>query len=98
MKKSQQITVRVKGNGDSKQRAFAAALAQVQREVLKNTSNIILRIEPLDVQVICATEELSTEKFLFFFLARKKTFYELTLDVAIELSFVDMSEITFSTK
>lgn len=98
MKKNQRILVRVKGTGDSKQKAFAAALGQVQKEVLKNSSNIILRIEPLDVQVVTAKEEATTERFLFFFLPRKRMFYEFTLDVSVDMSFVDLSDIDFTAK
>lgn len=97
MKKIQQISVRVKGNGDSKQKAFATALSQIQRTVLQNTSNVVLRIEPLDVQVVSATESVTVERFLFVFLPRKRAFYEITLDVSVELSFVDLSEITFTS-
>lgn len=98
MKKSQQLTVRVKGKGDSKQKAFATALSQVQREVLKNTSNVILRIEPLDLQVVDAKENITTEKFLFFFLPRKRQFYEVTLDITVDMTFIDLNGIEFTSK
>ncbi|MWN32230.1 MULTISPECIES: DUF4312 family protein [unclassified Gilliamella] len=98
MKKNQQMVVKVKGHGDSKQRAFATALSQVQKEVLKNTHNIMLRIEPLDIQVVSAIEKITTERFLFIFLPRKKTLYEVTLDVSVDISFIDLSEIEFSAK
>ncbi|WP_085247018.1 DUF4312 family protein [Gilliamella mensalis] len=98
MKKTQQMTVKVKGLGDSKQRAFAAALSQVQKEVLKNTHNIMLRIEPIDIQVVSAIEKITTERFLFIFLPRKKAFYEVTLAVSVDVIFIDLSEIEFSSK
>lgn len=98
MKKNQQMTVRVKGTGNSQQKAFAAALAQVQREILKNSNSIILRIEPLDVQVVTAYADISTEKFLFFFLPRKKELYEITIDVVVDVTFVDMADIEFVVK
>lgn len=97
MKENQQTTVRVQGTGNSKQRAFAAALSGVQSEVLKNNYNIILRIEPLDVQVVSATEKTITEKFLFFFFPRKKETYSVVLDVSVDLCFVDMSKINFTS-
>lgn len=95
MKQTQQITVRVTGQGDSKQKAFSSALSQIQREVLKNTNNIILRIEPLDLAVISHKHEITTEKFLFFFFARQKAFYQVTLDVTVMLSFVDLNQVGF---
>ncbi|MCO6549256.1 MAG: DUF4312 family protein [Gilliamella sp.] len=98
MKKTEQIRVRVKGHGDSKQRAFAIALSQVQKEVLKNINNIMLRIEPIDIQVVSAIEKITTERFLFIFLPRKKTFYEITLDVSVNLIFIDLNDIKCTSK
>ncbi|XKM14347.1 DUF4312 family protein [Orbaceae bacterium ac157xtp] len=98
MKKNQQITVQVTGKGDSKQKAFAIALQQVQKQVLKNANTILLRIEPLNVEVVNATEQFTTERFLFLFLPRKRAFYEVTLDVTVELSFVDLDSVKFTSK
>ena len=98
MKKTEQIQVRVTGQGDSKQRAFAIALNQVQKQVLKNTNNIMLRIEPLDISVVSAIEKITTERFLFIFLPRKKTFYDITLDVSVNVTFIDLNDIKFISK
>ncbi|OCG67668.1 cytoplasmic protein [Gilliamella sp. Nev5-1] len=98
MKKQEQILVRVKGHCDSKQRTFSNALSQVQKEVLKNTNNILLRIEPIDIQVVSAIEKIVMERFLFIFLPRKKTFYEITLDVSVNVTFIDLNDIEFTSK
>ncbi|OCG58174.1 DUF4312 family protein [Gilliamella sp. Nev3-1] len=98
MKKQEQILVRVKGHGGSKQRTFSNALSQVQKEVLKNTNNILLRIEPIDIQVVSAIEKIVMERFLFIFLPRKKTFYEITLDVSVNVTFIDLNDIEFTSK
>ncbi|WP_392559404.1 DUF4312 family protein [Orbus mooreae] len=98
MKQNEQMTVRVKGSGNSKQKALATALSQVQREVLKNSSTVLLRIEPLDIQVVTASAKISTEKFLFFFLPRKKEHYEITVDVVVDVTFVEINKIEFVTK
>lgn len=98
MKKTEQIQVRVTGQGDSKQRAFAIALNQVQKQVFKNTNNVMLRIEPLDISVVSAIEKITTERFLFIFLPRKKTFYDITLDVSVNVTFIDLNDIKFISK
>lgn len=98
MKKQQQMTIRVKGSGNSKQNAFAIALSQVQQEVTKKINNILLRIEPVDIQVICASESITTERFLFFFLPRKKLDYRITLDVVVDVTFVDINTIAFKSE
>lgn len=98
MKKTEQIQVRVTGQGDSKQRAFAIALNQVQKQVLKNSNNIMLRIEPLDITVVSAIEKITIERFLFIFLPRKKTFYDITLDISVNVTFIDLNDIKFISK
>ncbi len=98
MRKIEQVQVRVTGQGDSKQRALAIALNQVQKQMLKNTNNVMLRIEPLDVSVVSATEKITTERFLFIFLPRKKAFYDITLDVSVNVTFLDLNDIKFISK
>lgn len=51
MKKSIETVVRVTGQGDTKQKAIADALNSIQKTVLINSTDIILRIEPKDVEV-----------------------------------------------
>lgn len=66
MKEQYTTQVQVKGKGDTKGKAFANALGNVQNTVLKSTQNILLRIEPQDVKVIKAELSVKNEKFLFF--------------------------------
>lgn len=59
MKEQYTTSVKVEGKGDSKAKAFASALANVQGAVLKSTGNILLRIEPQDVSVLKAEEKIT---------------------------------------
>ncbi|MFH8135299.1 DUF4312 family protein [Pantoea osteomyelitidis] len=96
--KEQYITqVRVQGKGDSKAKAFADALSQVQSQVLRSTQKILLRIEPQDVQVLRAQESVRTEKFLFFFLARQRRSYSVELEITVSVSVIDSEKVTFTT-
>ena len=97
MKENQQLTVRVQGTGNSRARAFAAALSSIQREILKSNNNMILRLEPLNVEVVSATEKITTEKFLFFFLPREKALCTVILDVTVDVCFVDMGKVSFTS-
>ena len=78
MKKSIEPTVRVTGQGDTKQKAIADALNSIQKTVLKNSTDIILRIEPKDVEVVSAHSHSRTEKFLFIFLTNKRLNFYIT--------------------
>lgn len=97
MKEHLKTTVRVSGRGDTKQKAIADALNSVQRTVLKESSNIILRIEPLEVEVVNATVKVTNEKFLFVFFPRKREFYSVVLDVALDVTLLNVQEIHFES-
>jgi len=98
MKEQFTTTVNVSGKGDSKGKAFADALSRVQNTVLKSTSKILLRIEPIDVQVMRATQSVKTEKFLFFFLARERRLYSVDLAITVNVSVIDAEQVDFSSK
>ncbi|MGL4456539.1 MAG: DUF4312 family protein [Plesiomonas sp.] len=96
MKEQFTSIVTVSGKGNTKQSAFAAALSQVQNKMLKESSQVLLRIEPVDVTIINATHRTITDKFLFFFLSRRKDEFSVTLDVKVNVSTVDPEKITFT--
>lgn len=73
MKEQFTTTVRVKGKGDAKARAFADALNHVQAAVMKASPHILLRIEPQDVQVVQAQEAVRKEAFFVLLSASGKT-------------------------
>ena len=98
MKEQFTTTVTVSGKGDSKGKAFADALSRVQNTVLKSTSKILLRIEPVDVQVLRATQSVKTEKFLFFFLARERRLYSLDLAIPVNFTVVVAEQVDFSSQ
>ncbi|MDR2225687.1 MAG: DUF4312 family protein [Providencia sp.] len=96
MKKSSETTVRVTGQGDTKQKAIADALNSIQKTVLKNSTDIILRIEPKDVEVVSAHSHSRTEKFLFIFLPRKREHFRVVLDVSLDVTLLSVNEIPFT--
>jgi len=98
MKEQYTTSVKVEGKGDSKAKAFASALANVQGKVLKSTSNILLRIEPQDVSVLKAEEKITKEKFLFFFLPRERKVYTVTLEITVNVTMINTEKVVFVTK
>jgi uncharacterized protein (TIGR03578 family) len=96
MKEQTTTTVQVRGRGETKQKAFAAALNGVQKAVLnQNANNILLRIQPLDVAVVKAIKTVRREKFFFFFFPRDRVTYDITLDVEIDVTTIDVETIEF---
>lgn len=91
----QDVIVTVEGKGDSKQHAFASALGQIQKKMMQE-SEVILRIEPVNVDVVKAVQETYKEKFLFFFFPREKTTYHVVLDVQVKVTTLKIDEVAFT--
>lgn len=88
--------VRVSGKGATRQQAFAAALGQVQTTLLRETQQVLLRIEPQDVSVVDARERSWTERFLFIFLPRQRHEFSVTLDITVNMVTLDTSQVNFT--
>lgn len=95
VQKTIQQKVVVSGKGDSKQHAFAAALGEIQKKLVKQ-SEVLLRVEPMEVEVLMAVEKSYTERFLFFFFPRQRTSYEVELSVTVSITELDLAEIPFT--
>jgi uncharacterized protein (TIGR03578 family) len=96
LKKKQ--VIQVEGTGKEKNLAFANALNQIHNRVLKEKNDVIVRIEPLDIQIVKADQETYTERFLFFFLPRVRADYRVVLDVTVEITLIEMDTVAFIEK
>ena len=96
MKEDFTTQVMVNGKGPTRQQAFAAALSQVQPTLLKDHPRVMLRSEPLEVQVLKAEESVRVEKFLFFFLPRQRREYRVQLEIKVQITSLDVAKVTFT--
>ena len=96
MKEDFTTQVIVNGKGTTRQQAFASALSQVQPTLLKDNQQVLLRIEPVDVQVLKAEESVRVEKFLFFFLPRQRREYRVQLEITVQVTSLDVARVTFT--
>ncbi|UWS32987.1 DUF4312 family protein [Erwinia pyrifoliae] len=96
MKEQFTTTVKVSGKGNSKTKAFADALSQVQNTVLKSSNKVLLRIEPVEVKVLRAGVGVNKEKFLFFFLAREKRLYSVELEIVVNVAAIATDRVEFT--
>ncbi|MCX0436176.1 MULTISPECIES: DUF4312 family protein [Aeromonas] len=96
MKENFTTQVIVNGKGTTHQQAFASALSQVQPTLLKDNQQVLLRIEPVDVQVLKAEESVRVEKFLFFFLPRQRREYRVQLEITVQVTSLDVARVTFT--
>jgi len=88
-------TVRVSGEGETRQRAFASALNNIRKEIIKDESQVTLQIVPKEVRVLNAERVSYQEKFLYFFFKRTRVTYKLTLDIDVELNSVNLMNLDF---
>lgn len=88
-------TVRISGEGETRQRAFASALNNIRNEVIKDESQVTLQIIPEQVRVRNAQKVTWTEKFLFFFFKRRRVNYKITLDVDVQMNVVKLEDVDF---
>jgi uncharacterized protein (TIGR03578 family) len=91
-------TVRVSGTGPTRERAFAAAVQQVQARVGKETEGICFRVEPLDVTVVSAIEHRWSERFLGVLFPRERQRFELTLKIEVRVVSLDLAAVDFSVR
>lgn len=96
MKENFTTKVTISGKGTTRQQAFASALSQVQPTLLKDNQQVLLRIEPVDVQVLKAEESVRVEKFLFFFLPRQRREYRVQLEITVQVTSLDVARVTFT--
>lgn len=97
IQKCQQVKIVVDGKGDSKQHAFASALGDIQKKMMKQ-SEVILRIEPLEVTVLSAQENQVKERFLFFFFPRKRITFHVELEVLVKVTTLAVEEVNFEQR
>lgn len=90
--------IQVEGTGKEQNLAFANALNQIHNRVLKEKDDVIVRIEPVAIQIIKAEQETYTERFFFFFLPRKRADYRVSLNVEVEITLIEMETISFVEK
>ncbi|MFS0780408.1 DUF4312 family protein [Bacillus sp. 1P06AnD] len=94
----QTTVITVSAAGHTKEQAFSAALGQIQRNVLKEQDDMVIRIEPLDVRVVEAIEETYTERFLLLLFPRKRSKYKVTLEVKVELVLLEVNKVAFEAR
>jgi len=88
-------TVRVSGEGETKQQAFASALSNIRKQIIQDQGQVTLQIVPKKVRVQNAERISYQEKFLFFFFKRTRVNYQITLDIDVELNNVDLTNVAF---
>lgn len=98
MLEEQQLTITVEGKAKNKEEAISRALGNIQREIFKQLNQLVVKAEPVKVDVIDASYTEFTERFLFFFMPRKRQRCHVTLEILVHLKTLDPEAIDWKRK
>lgn len=91
-------TLRPTGSGATREKAFAAAMQQVQQAVGERTSGVCFRVEPVRLEVASAVEHRWTERFLGLLFPRRRARFELTLRIEVRAMALDVDGLDFAVR
>ncbi|MEU0302012.1 DUF4312 family protein [Streptomyces sp. NPDC006175] len=91
-------TLRLTGSGPTKERAFGAAMRQVQSAATGKGDGIAFRVEPVALEVLSAAEHHRTERFLGLLFARKRIHFEITVRVRVRVTSLDLDSVDFAVR
>lgn len=91
-------TLRLTGTGPTKERAFGAAMRQVQPAATGKGGGIAFRVEPVALEVLSAAEHRRTERFLGVLFARKRVHFEITVRVRVRVTSLDLDSVDFAVR
>ncbi|MCR8644845.1 DUF4312 family protein [Paenibacillus sp. N1-5-1-14] len=83
------------GHGETKHKAFQHVFNQVKTNLSKGNPDILLRIEPKDVEIVSAKVTTYTERFFGLLFPRQRSRYELTAKITVSIRTVKLSEVHF---
>lgn len=91
-------SLRLTGSGDTKEGAFNKIFGQIKHVVARQTSDLVVRIEPVRIEVVSSTESMYKERLFGLFFPRTRTRYDITVDIQVRLGVVDVASIPFQTQ
>ncbi|MFC4564066.1 DUF4312 family protein [Nocardiopsis mangrovi] len=95
---AEELAVEVSGAGPTRERAFGAAMAQVQAQVRDRVPGMPVRIEPRGIALVRATEERRTERFLGLFLPRTRSHFTLVVSVTVQVTAFPLDDVEFALR
>lgn len=90
-----EVTLTVTGKGESERVAFQHILNEMKRQVTGNDADMMLQIEPRNMEVLSAVKTMYTEKFLGIFFPRTRVCYEIKASITVMLRYMDLSKIEY---
>lgn len=90
-----EVTLTLTGSGESERAAFQNILNEMKKQVTGNDADMMLQIEPRNMEVLSADKTVRTEKFLGILFPRTRTRYEIKANITVMLRYMDLSKIEY---
>lgn len=90
-----EVTLTLTGTGESERAAFQHILNEMKKQVTRNDADMMLQIEPRNMEVLSAVRTVRTEKFLGILFPRTRTRYEIKATITVMLRYMDLSKIEY---
>lgn len=94
--KTFETSIVLAGKGKNARDSFIDAIGKMQRQITDNTKGTIIRIEPLDVKFLGGEENISTEKYFFFFMKRDISVFTIKVEVKVNVTVVETDAFEFT--
>lgn len=98
MIENKELMVTVSGKGNTKEEAVSRALSTIQKKLFADLDQLIIKAEPEKIEVVEAIVEEYTERFMFFFLPRKRIRCAVKLNVHVILKTLDVNQMNWRKK
>lgn len=99
MLKEMEHGLTVTGSGESKEKAFHNIFSQLKPMIAKDFSdNIVIRIEPKDVEIEAAIEKMYTERFFGLLFPRQRKYFSITARITMHLHLIELAKVPFEQK
>lgn len=84
------MDIQVKGSGETEDQAVEATFKEMRKVVTKDFQNPIVSIRTVDYIVNNLNKIEKDEAYLFVFMKRTRTTYEVDVTIKVEIDFVDL--------
>ncbi|UFJ39104.1 DUF4312 family protein [Brevibacillus humidisoli] len=86
------------GSGETKEAAFNQIFGQIKKTIAREIPDLVVRIEPMQVDVLSAVMSSYTERFFGLFFPRTRIKYEIKAIVQVRLGLIELDKIEFKQK
>lgn len=88
--RTKKMDIHVKGSGETQDQAVEATFKEMRKIVTKDFHHPIVSIRTVDYVVNNLSKMEKDEAYLFVFMKRTRTTYDINVTIKVEIDFVDL--------